>query len=223
MIKNESKIFDYGEVKVQYPNPDSKNWYTIEQQSFTIDKNEFILEKFKEDFPRLKIKDYSQFELVLSRSEKLQDWYSKISLLYADSIQLPVAFKDIFNPKEYQQYFIDMQEYKSELANESNEIFDLSNKFDTDLLIIKNKYKEKLDNIIAKDKVYPILTLRASQMPLSIQIEIENFTPKINDNTNQKSLFARELLINYQRSLLELVKNDPTVDILGIIESNLIK
>lgn len=215
--------FDFDNVIVNKPGPDQQNWYTIEQQSFTINKEDFILEKFKEDFPKFRIKDFEQFKLVLSRSEKLQDWYSKTSLLYADSIQLPVAFKDEFEPDEYQGYFRDMQKYKETLAKESYDIQKLSEVFDKDLVKIKEKYRNDLEKIVNSNKLYPILTLKSIEMPLSIQIEIENYTPKTGDVTNQKTLYAREMLISYQKALIDLVKNKPEIDIIQVIEENKVK
>lgn len=208
---------------VKRPKKDSDNWYVIQQASFTIDKQDFILRKFREDFPNLNVLDYAQFELVLNRSAKLQEWYSITSLLYTDSIQLPVAYKDLFNPSEYQGYFKDMQVYKNNLAKESLEIEKLSSKFKSDVNNIKKKYFNLNKEIIDKNKYYPIITLNGTQLPLSIQIEIEKYTPKDGDITQQKSLYAREYLINYKRFLIEKVKQNPEIDILGLIEEMQVK
>jgi hypothetical protein len=207
----------YG-INVERPTKDSENWYTIQQESFTIDKKEFVLNKFKEDFPSHNVLDFDQLEKVLTRSSKLQEWYSTVCLLYTDSIQLPLAYKDLISPKEYKEFFKDIQEYKDNLALESKEIEILSKKFSDDIKTIKNKYKKENDIIIDRNKIYPIIILNGSDLPLSLQIEIEGYTPKTGDITQQKSLYARELLINYKRSLIEHVKRDPDVDILGIIE-----
>jgi len=210
-------------IDYKRPAKNSDNWYTIQQESFTIDKKEFILNKFKEDFPNLTISDYNQFELVLNRSSKLQEWYSIISILYTDSIQLPVAYKDLFEPEEYKGYFKDMQDYKSNLAKESAEIEELSKEFDEKLKVIKERYKNKNNQIISQNKYYPIITLNGNDLPISIQIEIESYTPKTGEITQQKSLYSRECLINYKRSLIELVKRNPEVDILEVIEEMKIK
>lgn len=209
-----------GDLEVKRPTKDQENWYVIEQQSFTISKEQFILDEFSKDFPHLKIDSFEKFQLVLSRSVKLQEWYAFASLKYTDSIQLPVAYKDLFDPNEYKTYFDDMQRYKSNLASESAEIEKLSSKFNNDLKIIKDKYKSLNDKIVSENKFYPILTVTGQDLPLSIQIEIEGYTPKTGDITQQRSLYAREMLINYKRSLIELVKNKPDIDVLSVIESN---
>lgn len=205
---------------IEKPSSDSDNWYIIQQGSFTIDKKEFVLNKYNEDFPHVKIDNYDTFELVLNRSTKLQEWFAHASLAYTDSIQLPVAYKDLFEPEEYNKFFDDTQEYKNNLALESAEIEELSAKFDRDLKLIKNKYKQLNDKVVARNKFYPILLLNATYLPLSIQIDIEGYTPKTGDVTQQKSLYAREYLINYKRGLIEHVKNNPDVDVLDLIEVN---
>lgn len=212
-----------GDIEIERLSADQSTWYTVQQQSFTIDKEAFILEQFSKDFPTMKIKDFDQLKNVLSRSRKLQEWYATSSLLYADSIQLPVAFKDIFEPARYQEAFKDMMEYKSFLAKESEDISILAKKFDDDLASIKEKYKKELQRVVSKDKIYPILTLRSDDMPITIQIEIENFTPKTSDTVQQKTIYARELLICYQRALLQKVKDDPEIDIIALIEAQKVK
>lgn len=211
------------DIDIKKPTKDSDNWYVIQQESFTIDKNDFILTKYNEDFPKSKIDNYDMFELVLNRSSKLQEWYSLVSLQYTDSIQLPVAYKDLFKPEEYKGFFKDIQSYKNNLAKESAEIEELSNKFKKDVNIIKQKYFNKNKEIVDSNKFYPIITMNATQLPLSIQIEIESYTPKTGDITQQKSVFAREYLINYKRSLIEFVKTNPNVNIEEVIEEFRVK
>lgn len=217
--------FDYkfGKVGVNIPSTDEGGWYTIEQQSFMIDKREFILKHFKTDFPNVKVKDYDQFEKVLNRSTKLQEWYQKVSLLYADSIQLPVAFKENFDPVEYKEFFKDMTRYKQCLVNESKEIEELSMRFNEDLSIIKDNWKSKRDEIVNINQVYKILTLTADRLPISLQIEIENYTPSTGDVLQKKRLYAREMLITYQKALLEVLKQDDSIDLEVIIEENSVK
>jgi hypothetical protein len=205
-------------LNVEAPSKDEDNWTVIQQQSFTIDKGEFVLNHFKKDFPKMKIKDYDQLLKIISRSKKLSEWYSKVSLLFADSIQLPLAFKDKFDPNEYQQLFSDIKNYKENLALESADIQRESAVFDQTILKIRNKYKKLNDVIINKNKVYPILTLTKEKLPISAQIQIEDYTPKTGDVTQKKTAYAREILIQYQRALVDLVKENNDVDILAVID-----
>lgn len=213
----------FGINNVKRPTKDSSNWYTIEQQSFTIEKDSYILDEFRRDFPHVNVLDFEQLKLVLSRSKKLQEWYALVSIKFTDSIQLPVAYKDLFSPLEYKQYFKDIQEYKSNLARESEEIEKLSSKFTEDLNEIKGKYSELNKQIIDKNKFYPIITLNGQDIPLSLQLEIEQYTPKTGDITQQRSLYGREMLINYKRSLIEKVQKEPDTNILDLIEEMKLK
>lgn len=213
----------FGIEDVKRPQKDDSNWYTIEQQSFSIGKDEFILDEFKKDFPHVNVKDFEQFKLVLSRSKKLQEWYSLVSLKFTDAIQLPVAYKDLFSASEYKEYFKDIQDFKQNLASESAEIEELSNKFSSDLKTIKLKYSKMNEEIIDKNKFYPIITMNGQDLPLSLQLEIEQYTPKTGDITQQRSLYGREMLINYKRCLIQKVKDDPEIEVLSLIEEMKLK
>lgn len=215
--------YDFGNVSVTTPSTDESGWYVTEQQSFTIDKGEFMLKEFAKDFPKFKVNDYDVLQRVVGRSTKLQEWFQKTSLLYADSIQLPVSFKELFSPKDYNRFYKDILSYKTVLAQESAEIEELSKKFSTDLKEIKKKYKDKTDKIIGKEKVYSILSMNSSDMPISLQIEIEGYTPVTGDVTQKRRMYGREMLLKYQRSLIKLVNDDPLVDIDAIIEENRVK
>lgn len=205
-------------LKVKQPSKDESGWTVIEQQSFTIDKKDFILKEFYKDFPNLVIKDFKQLSGVVSRSRKLSEWYSRASLLYADSIQLPLAFKDEFSPEQYKRYFKDMQSYKENLALETLEIQKTSERFKKETDAIHEKFRKINQELIEKEKIYPILTLNKSDLPISTQIIIEDYTPQTGDITQKRSAYAREILINYQKALIDLVKKEPKVDIQRVID-----
>lgn len=216
-------IYDYGKISVTTPQTDESGWYVTQQQSFTIDKGDFMLEQFSKDFPKFKVTDYDVLQRIVGRSTKLQDWFQKTSLLYADSIQLPVAFKELFNPEDYNRYYKDILNYKQILADESAEIETLSDKFTKELNEIKLKYKQKGEQILGKEKVYKVLSMNSSDMPISLQIEIEGYTPVTGDVTQKRRMYGREMLLKYQRALLQLIKDDSSIDIDAIIDENRVK
>jgi hypothetical protein len=213
----ESKINGI-DITIEEPSKDESSWTVIEAQSFKIDKGDFILKEFKKDFPNLKIRDADHLVRVVSRSEVLNEWYAKTSLLYADSVQLPLAYKDQLSPIEYKEFFSDTSLYKKNLALETDEIQQLSKTFKEEAQIIRDKYKKLNDDIISKNKMYPILVLNKNQLPISASIMIEDYTPKTGDITMKRNAYGREVLISYQKSLIQAVKNKPDIDILAVIK-----
>jgi hypothetical protein len=213
----ESKINGV-DITIEEPSKDESSWTVIEAQSFKIDKGDFILKEFKKDFPNLKIRDADHLVRVVSRSEVLNEWYAKTSLLYADSVQLPLAYKDQLSPIEYKEFFSDTSLYKKNLALETDEIQQLSRTFKEEAQIIRDKYKKLNDDIISKNKMYPILVLNKNQLPISASIMIEDYTPKTGDITMKRNAYGREVLISYQKSLIQAVKDKPDIDILAVIK-----
>jgi hypothetical protein len=213
----ESKINGV-DITIEEPSKDESSWTVIEAQSFKIDKGDFILKEFKKDFPNLKIRDADHLVRVVSRSEVLNEWYAKTSLLYADSVQLPLAYKDQLSPIEYKEFFSDTSLYKKNLALETDEIQQLSKTFKEEAQIIRDKYKKLNDDIISKNKMYPILVLNKNQLPISASIMIEDYTPKTGDITMKRNAYGREVLISYQKSLIKAVKDKPDIDILAVIK-----
>jgi hypothetical protein len=213
----ESKINGV-DITIEEPSKDESSWTVIEAQSFKIDKGDFILKEFKKDFPNLKIRDADHLVRVVSRSEVLNEWYAKTSLLYADSVQLPLAYKDQLSPVEYKEFFSDTSLYKKNLALETDEIQQLSKTFKEEAQNIRDKYKKLNDDIISKNKMYPILVLNKNQLPISASIMIEDYTPKTGDITMKRNAYGREVLISYQKSLIQAVKDKPDIDILAVIK-----
>lgn len=213
-----NNIIQIGEVEIQQPSKREADWYVIKQQSFKINKEQYILKQLEKDYPHIKVVDYNQFNNLLSRSKKLQEWYSLVNIMYADSVQLPVAFKEMFEPDEYQRYFDDLQSYKKSLADESTMVEIKTREFNNDLNDLRKEYQNERNEIVNKNKYYPILTMTKQQLPLTIQLQIENYSPKDGDITQRRDQYAQEMLISYKKALIQKVKNNPELDIIKLID-----
>lgn len=207
---------DKYDLNIEQPTSDSENWYVIKQQSFTINKEEFLVDKFNKDFAKYSVKDFDQLKDICNQSIYLRDWYAKTSLLYAQSIQLPVFLKEIVSAPEYEGLANKLQQYNSIIAKKSREIEELSSKFDKDRDNIESKYHKEY-SLLLKDKIVRILCMTIEDLPILLQLEISNFTPSTKDSAPNRSSYGRELLLNYQRTLITLVKDNPDVDIDSII------
>lgn len=220
---NKNKEILVGDLRVKYPSSDINDWYTIEQQSFTVDKGEYILKEFSKDFPGFKVDDFQYLLKVINRSKTLREWYARTSLLYANTVQLPVGYKDLFEPNQYLKMMEDMTSYKNNLVKESEEIEKISNEFTNNINNIRDKYRSLNEQIVSKNKLYPILTLTGEDLPLSIQMEIEGYSPATGDISNSQKAFSKELLIQYKRALINKVKENPNIDIVKVIDANRLK
>lgn len=199
-------------VPIEKPNVDEQRWVTIQQQSFTIDKSDYVLEKFKRDFSWINVDDYAELLDVINRSSILKDWYAKVSLEYADSIQLPLSVKDFFSPYEYKKQFEEIQKYRKNLAEQSLEIERAAADFDVKVRMINERYRIMNSEILTKSRMLPVLTMTIEQLPISLALLISKYRVAVEDDTNKTRIYARELLIQYQRSLLQVLRDETELD-----------
>lgn len=64
-----------------------------------------------------------------------------------------------------------------------------------------------------------VISMNTTELPLTLQLAIENFTPANDVNSPNKKAYARELLIRYKLELIKMIKNDPSININLVIES----
>lgn len=219
----ENDNYKIGNIEVAKPTKNKDGWYGIQQQSFTIDKGQFLISEFNKDFPNFSVDSYEQLQDIVSRSSALKTWYAAASLKYVDNVQLPVAFKDVVEPDEYQTYFNDLQQIKKTYSQMSAEIEKESATFKKKVSAIQANSMKEVDKISSKNKYYPIFIMTKEDLPLTLQFEVNSYSPKVDDVVKERSTYASELLINYQRSLIELVKENPDIDIVQVIEDNRLK
>jgi hypothetical protein len=100
------------------------------------------------------------------------------------------------------------------------------------LLKIIKKDLRKLDlkeakltkEIKDKDKFLHVLSLNASSLPFSVLLNIEKYVPNDKEEMQEsRAMFARECLILYKKGLCQLIKENPQIDILSVIEDNKLK
>lgn len=211
------------EVVVEKPDKDDQNWVTVDQQSFTIEKSVFILDKFRNDFPNIIVSDYTELLDVMNRSAVLKEWFARISLEYANSIQLPLSVKEFFTPIEYQNQFKEIEKYRSNLAKQSNEIEEAAKEFDNKIKSINLKYDSKNNEILGSSRMLPVLTMNLEKLPISLSLLISKYRVSVDEDTNKTRIFARELLIQYQRALLRVLKDNETVNPIDLINDLSVK
>jgi arsenate reductase-like glutaredoxin family protein len=209
---------------VKDPDGNFKDWTVIKQESFKLDKSTLILDKFKKDFPQYKIDDYEFLTRACSRSKEMTQWLINANLEYADEAQTPLFAKDIIEPGHFKQLQSKITEISKVISKQSLKKRELADKYKSDLKDLENEEKILVNKIKGDDKYVKILSLNSTYLPFTLQIQIEGYVPKDKENLQEsRDVFARETLIQYKRTLCQMVKDNPKVDIDGVIESNLLK
>lgn len=209
-------------IEVDIPQSDEKSWFITNSQSISVPKDVFMLDAFKRDFPQFDIKDFKTFTSILSRSVALQDWYSIQSGNFIRTIELPSFLSEVLTPMKYNSIKGSLSSYNKVLSTEGKAIKELSDKYDSDIKKIKENTSKSILSIIS-DPVVRVLIMNSSEMPISLQIKIEDYTPKTEDITQSRDRYAQELLHNYQRSLIKLISEKPDVNIDSVINGLKVK
>lgn len=203
-------------VNIDIPVADEKEWFITKSQKISITKDAFMLRAFNEDFPQFSVKDFSDLVSLVSRSVALQDWFALQSANFIRTIELPGFLSDVVKPEKYNSIKESLSSYNKALAEEGKQIKALSEKFDEDLKRIKNNTSKVVSSILS-DPIVRVLTMKTSEMPISLQIKINNYTPKTDDVTQSRDRYAQEMLFSYQRSLVKLIGDKPNVNIDSVI------
>jgi len=207
-----------GSFTVPAPAPDSDNWFVTSSESVSVSKEVYMMDAYRRDFPNGPIKDFQTLSRIVSRSAALQDWYARNSASYIDYVAVPTYASDVLSPSRFKGVCDSLKEFNKALSIEGKEVLEASRIFNAAVEAARNKRKRATDKLTA-DKVVRVLTMNSSELPITMQLAIEGFTPKTDDQEQSKDKYARELLYIFKRSLLAKIQDDPSVDIDSFIKS----
>lgn len=221
IYKSDTEI-DLGNVKVNLPVADQNKWYVKQESSMTVSKEEWVLIKFKETF-HPKFSQINTIEKILdlvSQNNVIKKWYNVISLEFIESLTLPMYFKNILKPVEYNQLQIALEDYNIALRKESEEIKKIADEKDRLIREIKDRTEKTTKEVLSRNPLFKILKMNVGQLPISLAIEALEYTPSDRDESNSKKRYTKEILSRYKAALVELVNNNPSIDIDKIIDEN---
>lgn len=209
--------------KIEDISEDFSEWTVVRQESYKLNKDELIVRKFREEF-NFEIKDYKELTNTCSRSRAFTDWLINANLTYSEEAELPLFLKDVVEPKHFNILQSSLTEINKKISEFSIKKRNLAEKYKSDLAEIQKNEDLETKRVKEKDKMLKILSLNSQYLPFSLQLQIERYTPKDEENSQEsREVYARECLIKYKRSLCQLVNDEPLVDIDKVIDANMLK
>lgn len=210
--------FDGSKVKVELPKKTTDEWVVVLSESLEVDRSAFMMSEWNKSYgKKFKVKDFDQLSKICSTNTDLIEWWSLTSLRYSRLTQVPLHLKGQVDPDE----FMTISEVISEINKVNSEKQSKINEVTRELSARRNKIeedaKEEIRKLKSNNVIVKILTVNTQDLPISILLQIDNFNPKENPDV-MKDLFAREMLINYKKALIQLVKNKPDIDIDDVIK-----
>lgn len=201
---------------VNEPDSNPENWIIIKEESYRPDKAEFVLNKFRKAYKNIKVRDADQIYSLASRSSQLNEWLAKVNAEYATIEAAPTYFRQYVDADDFSKASNEVARISKVMSDKAKAQAIAASNYQKSLKDIDNEFSSK---VTTEDKVAKVISLNSTQLPLSIQLAIDNYTPAMSSSPNQKT-YARECLINYKVSLLKILKNDPDINIDELININ---
>lgn len=226
--KFESFEANGSKVTVMLPSADSTDWITVKQEIYRPDKDQFVYDRFVASYPNIKLDDSKSLTenvkviyALCSRSEVLNYWLSKVNVEYSLDAGTPTFYKNLVEPTVFMNATKTLTKINDISSAEALELQAAAFEYKEKIKRISANFNKERKNKIGNDKLLRILTIKSTQLPLSLQMAIENYTPA-QDAPTQRA-YAREILIQFKVSLIEEMNKNPDFDIDKYLEAISVK
>lgn len=200
-----------------------EDWTVVKQESYKLSKEKIIVDKFNEEFKFI-VKDYKELTNACSRSKAFTEWLINANIAYSEEAELPLFIKDVIEPEHFSKLQTELTLINRKIADYSIRKRDLAERYKSDLKELQIKEEQETSKMKQKDKLLEVLSLNSQYLPFTLQLQIERYTPKDEENSQEsREVYARECLIKYKRALCQIVVDNPSVDITEVINSNMLK
>lgn len=173
-----------------------------------LNREDYILESFKRDFPTYKHITYEQVKEFISRSEPVKLWFVSIMESFRITYEMPEVARDLLPETEFMKVKGSLESYTNSLRDEGNEIQKIARKFSDDITKIRKthqQFREKLQD----DKLLEILTLTSDKLPMSYQFKVIEYTEESPNkeydkegNVLNKKQYQKKMFDEYLRLLI---------------------
>lgn len=220
--------FDYQGSIIEIPDASDKmdEWVVKVAETTTYSKEIVIVKSFNDSFPNIKLlgnNDNEKFEYLsklVSRSDKLLQWFTLEKLKYSELSQLPSYLTDLVDPKEFKGIQEEITTVNDTISEYTLKRRKATEKYKSELKTLDDEMNSIIDSKIKDNKVIKILTLTSQSLPLCMVNAIESYNAQTSDSDfeEKKKLYGRELLTKFKVKLLELIKEKPDLDLDMLID-----
>lgn len=221
MDKVTFKNADGVEMKLPVPK-DSKveDWNIVVDEKQKPDRAKFVEERFNEDFPDHKGTPYKTIGTLASRSKAIQDWLRNINVEFSALAQTPLFYQDYLGAEKYQKLKDDVSKTNARLKKLRTEYSNKVAEVKEELKEIEGKMSEVWESSTTSVP-FRVLTLDSTELPLTLQLAIENYTPADKETGPNQQRYAKEMLVRYKLLLLENYGNSSLEELNKFINDNL--
>lgn len=198
----------------------SEDWNIVVDEKQKPDRSKYVEERFDQDFPEHKGTPYKTIGTLASRSKAIQDWLRNINVEFSALAQTPLFYQDYLGAEKYQELKSDVSKANVKLKKLRKEYSDKVAEVKKELSEIEGKMSEVWE-LSTTSVPFRILTMDSTELPLTLQLAIENYTPADKETGPNQRRFAKEMLVRYKLLLLENFGNSSLEDLNKFVSENL--
>lgn len=222
-MKNFNFKTSIGEININGVPDKVDDWIIIKDEKYRPDKDKFILDQFRKDYPHVPVKDCQQVYNLGSRSSVIAEWLGRNNIQYSLIQETPTYFRDLVGPDSFRSLSNKIQKINKIQVNKAKEEEAAAFEYKNKIKEINKKYNILIEKEKEFNKELKVLTLSTNSLPLTIQLAIDNYVPGDDPTSPDKKSFAREMLIRFKQSLIKIIKDNPSVNIDEIIDEFSVK
>jgi len=204
-------------IPVALPEQDANNWTTIAELKYRPDRDKFILDAFRKDYPNLTVADADQVYRLASRSTAIRDWLVNTNVKYAQTATEPSYLHNIVKPEDYEKAAANIQDLNDIERERAEKLQKAASDYKEKVDNINKECDNKVTNKVGNDKLIKILTLKTNELPVSIALAIDNFTPPTVTSVGPVAIdsksYGREMLVQYKIALIKKLNDDKNFDV----------
>lgn len=200
-------------IEVKSISEDSKDWKVIQSEEYKPNRQDFLLNKFKNDFPSqaMAVDNFNTLSALASRSKRVNEWLALASAKYIMEVSTPLYLKEKVTPEQYTEANNAIKELNRNASERSKAEQEAANKYKDEMKRIDSYYNQKNKHLLSS-KIIKILTLSPQSLPITLQLMIENFAPAKTSSSPDKRTYAREVLTQFKIALLDYFNNPKNAD-----------
>jgi hypothetical protein len=205
-----------GSVVIDLNIEDNSKWYIVADEAYRPDREKFLIDKFNKEYQIPGVNGIDKLYALCSRSKALNTWLAFANAEYASTETVPTYYKDLVNKEVYNESQKTLTELSKINKLRADEEAKAAAEYSKKLIEINEKYSRRQSPLL-QNKIIKILNMKSTDLPLTLQLMIENYTPADVTTAPDRRMYGRELLIRYKMSLLNILNNNADVDIDAII------
>jgi len=210
-------------VRVEDVSTSKNDWRTIKSDSYKPDKDKWIVDQFKSEFTSITVptgdtrKEAEFVYALISRNKKLSTWLEKANVKWVSIVAVPESIKDLIPVEDFKTVESSLRQVNASIASESLALAAAATEYSNKRAKIIRERSDEREKLLDNDTVR-ILSLKVEDLPVTLSMAIEKYSNSVQEGMPNAKAYSREVLLNYQRQLIQLKKENPDLNIKNLID-----